>query len=641
MNKDKKKQKLRQKQTAKLPLQAPKWWQDRTLLMYLGILVIAVLTTFSPAFNNGFVNWDDDVNVYDNPNIDSLTATSVRAIFTTSVIGGYNPLPILTFAVEKHFFGLDPFIYHFDNILLHLINTILVFFLGHRLGLKRPAALVLALLFGIQPMRVESVAWVTERKDVLFGFFTLSAMLCYTIWLNRKKRVYLLWTYILFIISVFAKIQAVVLPLSLLVIDYFLNRPLKLRLVLEKIPMFLISLGGGLLGIWFLSRQQMLDTLSYGFFEKILIASYSLMIYIIKSVVPYQMAVIYPFPKTGEFPWVFYFSLAFLAILIGMVLLTLKRTRVLAFGLLFFLFNIMFLLQFVTAGQGFIADRFGYIGYFGLFFIYAWFFGWLLENRTGWRPATWGMAVVLLFILGVVSHNRVYAWKDPETLWTDQISKYKNVAVAYNNRGKYYREQKETGKALADYNELLRVAPDDFNGFNSRGKLYFDEGRTELALKDFNRSIELNPRFAKAYSNRGAIHGMMKNYQLAINDFDKALELKPDEVVTYTNRALAYMELGKFEEAAGDCDRYLLSKPGDSEVWDLRAVCSMNLKKFAEALQYSDKAIGLNPSQATFYLNRCYIYFSLGDRQKARADADQAEKLGAKVNPALLTALNK
>jgi tetratricopeptide (TPR) repeat protein len=403
--------------------------------------------------------------------------------------------------------------------------------------------------------------------------------------------------------------------------------------------MFLISLAGGLMGIWFLSKQQILDTLTYSLFEKVLIASYSLMVYIVKSVVPYEMAVIYPFPIHGEFPAPFYLSLLFVAAIVVLVILSLKRTRVLAFGFLFFLFNIMFLLQFVSAGQGFIADRFGYIPYFGLFFIDAYFFGWLLEHRPKWKPALWVTAAVILLILGAVAHNRVYAWENPDTLWTDQISKYKNVAVAYNNRGKYYREQHQIDKALADYNELLRVNKTDFNGFNSRGKLFFDEGKINLALKDFNRSIELNPRFAKAYSNRGAVHGLMKNYQLAVEDFNKALELNPGETETYSNRALAYMQLGKYQEAAADCDAYLKVRPGDAEMWDLKAVCLMNMKKFAEALEFSNRAISLNPAQGAFYINRSIIYFSLGQKSYALADAERAQSLGARLDPAYIRSL--
>lgn len=624
---------------AKIPVQQ-KWYRDRLTLFYLTIITLTVFITFYPALSHEFVNWDDDVNVYDNPNISKLTADNVKNIFTSPVIGNYNPIPILTFAIEKHFFGLDPFVYHLDNVLLHIINTLLVFFLALALGLKRPAAFLLAMLFGIHPMRVESVAWVTERKDVLFGLFTLAAMLCYTNWLNSKKRKYLWWTYLLFIVSVFAKIQAVVLPLSLLAIDYYMNRPLKWKLLAEKVPMFLVSLAVGLAGIYFLSQQQSLDPTKYTLVEKLLIGSYSLMIFIVKSVIPYEMSAVYPFPKPGNFPPIFYFSPLFVLTIALGIFLTLKRTKILAFGAIFFLFNIIFLLQIVSAGQGFIADRFGYIAYFGLFFIYASGFQWLLANRPKWKPALWISASVLLLILSGVSRNRVYAWKNPETLWTDVLSKYRNVPVAYNNRGKYYREQKQFDKAMADYDEMLRIKPDDFNGYNSRGRLLFDQGNPGKALADFNRSIELNPGFAKAYSNRGAVYGMRKDYQLAISDLTKSLELDPMELDAYSNRALAYFSLGRYKEAEADCDKYLELRQDEASMWDFGAVCYLNMKKYDSALVYSDKAIELDPSTGAFYLNRSYIHFNLKNKKKALSDAEMAIKYGMKPDPVFIQQLS-
>jgi tetratricopeptide (TPR) repeat protein len=633
-----KKQAHKQVVKTSLPVEV-KWYRDRATLLYMAVLAIAVFITFFPALSHDFVNWDDDVNVYDNPNIDKLTAENVKKIFTSPVIGNYNPLPILTFAIEKHFFGLDPFIYHFDNLLLHIINTLLVFFLAMGLGLKRPAAILLAVLFGIHPMRVESVAWVTERKDVLFGLFTLSAMLCYISWLKGKKKLYLWWAYLFFLISVFAKIQAVALPLSLLAIDYYMNRPLKWRLVVEKVPMFLVSLAVGLAGIWLLSEQKSLDPLQYTLIEKLLIGSYSLLIFIVKSVVPYEMSAVYPFPKPGDIPWAFYISPLVILVLAFGIIYSRKQTKVLAFGTLFFLFNIMFLLQVVAAGQGFIADRFGYIAYFGLFFVYAYGMEWLLENRPTWKPILWVSVTVVLLVLAGVARNRVYAWKNPDTLWTDVLSKYKNVAVAYNNRGKYYRENKQFDKALADYDNMLRIAPDDFNGFNSRGRLWFDLGKIDKALPDFNRSIDLNPRFAKAYSNRGAVYGMKKEYALAAADLTRSLELNPEEFVAYSNRALVYMALGRYGEAASDCNAYLRIKPDDASMWDLAAACYMNQKKYDTALICSGNAIGLDPTVGSFYFNRCYIYFFLGEKEKARSDAEKAMRSGMKMDPAFIKQL--
>ena len=244
-------------------------------LIYIILLTSFTFLIYSSCLKNDFVNWDDDRNVYENPFVTKLTTKNIKAIFTTDVIGNYNPLPILSFAIENHFFGMDPKVMHFTNILLHLICTILVFFIFKRLKLSLNVAFIGALLFAIHPLKVESVAWITERKDVLFGCFFLGALLLYIKNLEHYSKSRSVWIFVLFIIGLFAKIQMVALPLSFIAVDYWYNKEMNFKVIIQKWPYFLGSLTFGLLGIYMLQGQGSLETnTNFNLLERLFIGAY-------------------------------------------------------------------------------------------------------------------------------------------------------------------------------------------------------------------------------------------------------------------------------------------------------------------------------------------------------------------------------
>ena len=221
---------------------AYKWWKDKKAILMLAVLLVITFIVMQPSLKGKFLNWDDDVNIYENNNVKHLTVENIKNIFTSNVIGNYNPLSILTFTLEYHFFKEGTFYYHLNNVILHLLNAFLVFWLLMLIGLRKEWALFAALFFSVHPMRVESVAWITERKDVLFAFFYLASVICYIYYLKfKKKRSYIL-VLIFFLLSLLSKIQAVSLPLTLLLVDYILKRPLKFKLILEKYHTFFYHL---------------------------------------------------------------------------------------------------------------------------------------------------------------------------------------------------------------------------------------------------------------------------------------------------------------------------------------------------------------------------------------------------------------
>ena len=311
--------------------------------LLLSLVLLATFALYYPAIFYEFTNWDDDIYILENPYLASFTAENIKNIFTTPINGNYNPLTMLTFAVEKHFFGENPLPFHLNNILLHLLNVALVFFLALLLRLPLIASALVALLFGIHPMHIESVAWITERKDVLYAFFYFLSLICYVKYVQEKplKTLFYLLTIVFMLLSALAKIQAVSLPLALLAIDFYLKRTFSFKVLGEKIPHFIIALCFGLLGIFFLNDTEYLRLASqnYSIFDRILFGAYSLFIYLLKAIFPFKMAAHYPYPtKINDWlPMLFYIVPFIFAVAAFFLYKKQEMAKKMLFGFAFFL----------------------------------------------------------------------------------------------------------------------------------------------------------------------------------------------------------------------------------------------------------------------------------------------------------------
>ena len=574
------------------------FWKNKQQMMGLAFVLIVTFIAFIPSLQNDFVNWDDDVNIMENINLDGFTIENVKRIFhpaTGTVIGNYNPLPIFTFAIEKHFFGLDATAYHVNNLILHLLTTLLVFRILLMMKLSTSAAVVGALLFGIHPMRVESVAWVTERKDVLLGVFYFSAIYTYIKYIiskgNAKK--YFAYTIVLFVIALFSKIQAVSLPLSMLALDYYFKRPLTLKLLMEKVPFFGLSLLFGLMGIFFLAENSSLDDITnYTLFERLLVGAYSFIVYLVKFVFPYKMSCLYPYPKSIS--GLFYAApIGVLAILGGIFYAHKKQLKHVVFGLVFFIFNIMFLLQILSAGQGFLADRFTYIAYFGLFFMVAFAFDQFIQRKPNMQTfLSAGVGAYLLLFMGMTwQQNKT--WKNGETLWTNVLKTERKTTTPWSNRAFYYRDIKKYDKALLDYNKAIQINPSKAALYNSRGKLFFDIGKTQECIKDYNTATQLDPTLTEAWINRGAAYASQGNLQQALADFNKGIEIDPTYKNGFANRSLLFNQTQQFREALADYNSYIALDPNNSEMYFERAIAKRELGDYSGAMTDIEQAISM------------------------------------------------
>jgi protein O-mannosyl-transferase len=540
--------------------------EKHSRLMFFSVLVITAII-FSGSLKLDWTNWDDNLLVYQNS---VVREAEFKDIFTKPAeYNTFNPLAIFSFALEWKIVQDKPFLYHFDNFILHLLSTALIWFLFRRLGLSVWFSFFGSLLCSIHPMRVESVAWISERKDMLLGLFYVSAILAYIRYIVSGKNSYLFLTFALFILSIFSKGQAVAMPFSLILLDWYFKRRLSLKVVMEKAVFFAISLIIAFLTITFFVKDvytaadKRTITNVFNLFEQVILGGYAYTVYILKSFIPYANSPLYPMPVSLQLEhWVG----AVTAVSIILISLAVwRKYRIITFGLLFFTFNIFFfLMPFLMSETAYLFDHYSYIAYIGLFFMIAMIMQHLSEKFPSYRTLMMCLTVLILIIYGVLTIKYIPVWKNSETLWTYVIEKYPHqLAVAHVNRGEYWYKNNQMDKALEDFNEAIKINPDSPMAFQNRGLIYLMQSNLSKALQDYNRYLEfmhpydsdetiLNPRIANALGNRGFIYYRMGQYEKALTDLNLAIKLNPSNPTNYFNRASVYQKIGRIAEANSD-----------------------------------------------------------------------------------------
>ncbi len=616
----------------------PTGFSLRTEFWMLAICLLLTFFVYIPSFQADYVNWDDGDYVYDNTDIRSFS--NLKAILTKPVQGNYHPVTMLSLALNYAISGKNPSSFHILNVLLHLFNVVLTFYFILRLTKgKKWIAFITALLFGIHPVHVESVAWITERKDVLYAFFFLLGLNYYVKYVfNQDKKAYF-YTLLFFALSLLSKPAAVVFPLVLLAIDYYVSRWKDWKVLMEKIPHFLMALGMGLLTYWAQSKQGSIADV-FSFTTKVLFAFYGLMMYLVKLFVPLKLVPFYPFPAiNAALGWEYYLAPVVILLLIGGVIYSMKRTNILAFGMGFYLINLLLVLQVVTVGSAVMADRYTYIPYIGIFFIIASGFDyWIITNNAKVPASGIGLLAIVALLFTYLGNQQTKIWTNGETLWDHTIKNHPS-ATAYENRALLYKEKKNTEKALEYYSEAIKINVEYHEAYSNRGNIYFDQNRNEEAMADYNKCLEINPDYNVALDNRGALYARLNQFDKALEDLNRAISIKPDYEMPYFNRAITYMEMKQYEPAIQDFMKYLRLKPGNGDVMNSIGVCYQGMQNQPEAIKWFNQALAAK-EHGVFYFNRSISYMNSGDKTKALQDALKAKAMGVKVEDTYLNQLN-
>ena len=510
-------------------------FSDRRGMLFAAALIgVVTFIALSSSLGNGFTNWDDQEYVTNNPLIRTLSWDNIKIIFTTFYKEDFrHPLVLLSFAVEYHFFGLNPFIYHLDNLLLHMANAFLVFMLVHALSKNYVSALLAGLLFGVHPLHVESVAWVSERKDVLFALFYLSSMLLYLRYGERGGKGYYLLALLLFALALLSKAMAVTLPVVLLLCDYLKGRSFDRKTVLEKVPFLFIALLFVVDTLFiFHSTDQIKTTHLFSLHDNILTACRSVVWYLTKTVAPFSLSALYPRVEAVGILEVL--SLLFLVAAAVALTYSTRYTRKALFGALFFIITILPVLKLIPFGAGGapVADRYMYIPAIGLFFMAGEGVNTLLLRKAGGeggKRLLMLFVVVVIAVLGILSFQRSTVWHDDVTLWSDVVKKYPDTVVAHYNLGRFYQQQGMLDEAVAAYGNALR----------------------------------LNPLLVSVRNNRGTALGQMGEYRRALAEFREVLRIDPYNIEAGINLAYASIILGECSKVREETRTLVLMEGGD------------------------------------------------------------------------------
>ncbi len=606
------------------------------------ICMILAFIVYSPVFNAGFVNWDDDDYVVKNYSITSFE--NIKEIITQPVQGNYHPLTMLTLAVNYAISGEKPGSYHVVNLLIHLLNILLVFLFVKKLTGNKPwLSFIAALLFAIHPLHVESVAWVSERKDVLYSFFFLAGLITYLRYSKTRKIIDYLYVFILFILSLLSKPAAIVFPVVLLTIDYYNGRLKASKTWYEKVPFLLLSL---ILGFMTLHAQKLqgaiggadLFPLHFRFF----FGFYGNMMYIVKVLWPFNLCTFYPFPAVNNtLPPEYYFSpLIGIALLVALVF-SWRKQKLIAFAILFFLINLALVLQFMPVGSAIIADRYSYLPLIGVFLVPGYYFQKWVDRHKGKLPV---MGIVLLVVVSVVlsilTFRQSGTWKDSAALWDNAI-RIAPSSRAYSNRGLIYKRENHYDEALEMYNDAIKLNKVEKDAVINRGNIYFNRRQFELAIADYNACLAIDSTTQLAIENRGSAYAALGKFDLALTDMNKAIKMDPNTENGYANRAVLYQAVNRNNEAISDFNKHMeVNHKRSADILNSIGISYLDMKEYEKALDVLSQAITLEP-KGPFYLNRSIALRELGRKAEARDDALKAESLGTAVDKNFMNSLVK
>ncbi|MFA6582890.1 MAG: tetratricopeptide repeat protein [Elusimicrobiaceae bacterium] len=509
-------------------------------------LAAAVAAVFWPCLRADYFNWDDYQIFVGNSQTQNLSWSGIKTVFQSFVVGHYQPLTTLSFILERAVFGTNPPVSHLINILLHFINSVLVFELVKIIVSDRRKAFLAALLFSIHPMHVESVAWVAERKDVLYSVFYLAALTLYARYCAAEKipargrLAALALVSGLFVCALLAKAMAMTLPFALLFLDYLGEKKLTLRRILEKVPFAALAFIFALLAVHTQGKSGYIAAFSLQKLTGgICIASGNMLFYFWKFVTPVRLSVFYPYPGNGVYSVPAHYYPAPFILAAALFLLWhfgRKATPLAGWGIAFFTVTIFPCLQLVPVGFSLAAEHYTYLPYLGLLIPLADAFWRQSDKLSGRGKQIMAFCCAFyLLALGGGAMARCFSWRDSVALWSGVLARYPSCTIALNNRGLAYSNSGRYALAVRDFAAAIKLDPKSAMFHSNMAASLAKNGDTAAALESARAAVELDPNNADALVNYGNLCLFKGEKEAARAAYHKALQISPAHTTAIHN----------------------------------------------------------------------------------------------------------
>jgi tetratricopeptide (TPR) repeat protein len=631
-------------------------FKARRNCIHNSFLIFAVVIAGIIAYSNSFdcsLHFDD-ANFFEK--IDTISSAGISdwlRLFPSRPIG------TLTFALNYHFHRLDVWGYHLVNLIIHLINALLIWWLTW-LTLSSPVmktseisrhktilAFLTGLLFVTHPLATQSVTYIAQRFASLATLFYLLSLILFIqgkLWQGNRNIPKLLFcsSLVSAVLGMLTKEIVFTLPFAILLYDFcFLKTvPWKLERKDHSVILSFIMLIIFILLFFMLSSvRNPFNTVppDQGYSYSISMKEYSLtqfrviLTYIRLFILPINQNLDYDYQiSTGFFQLKTFFSFLLLLGILTAGVLLFKKYRLISFGIFWFFLTMSVESSIIPISQNVIFEHRTYLPGFGFFLVLTGAFFYFFKERYI------KIAVIILLIIAsintVLTYQRNEIWKNEYTLWSDCIKKSPDKARANNNFGLILFGEGKIKEAIDHYNKALRITPDYVPPYYNRGNAYAELGQYQLAFEDYNQAILLQPDYAEAYYNRGSAYSKFGQHQLAIDDFNKAIALNPNYAKAHNNRGITYGKLGQYQNAIENFNKAISLDHNNTRLYNNRGFAYAKLGQYQRAIEDYNKAIHLKPDYALAYNNRGFAYDKLGLHQRAIEDYETA--LGLKPDNA-------
>jgi len=651
--------------------------RTRTIVIYLFLAAIS-LVVFGQTIRYDFVNFDDDLYVYNAPAIQAgLTAQGIALAFTSQHARNWHPLATLSHMLDCQLYGLKPGGHHATNVILHIITVLLLFrVLREMTGAVWKSAIVAA-LFAVHPLHVESVAWVSERKDVLSAMFFLLMLGAYVRYARGPSMTRYLLVAVLFAAGLMSKPMLVSVPAILLLLDYWPlrrfeqpssttgktkivnsgNQPCtRQRLFLEKIPLFVLA-GGSCVATFVLQKRATGAIPPLPFLWRVENAFVSYMIYVWKTLWPTHLAVFYPHPNNTLPIWVVILAMMLLlAITVSAIVFRNKRPYVFT-GWSWYLVMLMPVIGLIQVGEQGHADRYTYLPHIGLFLLAVWFAAdaaAVRESRSRFATAT---AAVIILALASAAFIQASYWRNSETLWTHALDVTSDNDVAHNNLGYLRVDQGELDKAIAHFEAALEIRSRKLDPHYDVGSAFVQmnladalarKGQPDEALVHYEEAIRLQPNYANAYYNRGNVLFTKGRIDEAMADWEKTLQIQPNDADAHTCIGNAFLRQSSPKEAIAHYEKAMALAPGDPHsrnniAWVLATSSDASIRDGVKAVELAQEAVQLSRGRDSKFIRTLAAAYAESSRfPEAIAAAQQAITIAAmQGNTGLANTLRK